>query len=61
MTRGNSDIGREYDAVFDTYGAFVDDGVLQVRVDSMFAVRDVQAAHERFRRGGLNGKVTLLF
>ncbi|WP_112266292.1 NADP-dependent oxidoreductase [Lentzea terrae] len=108
LTRENQDIGREYDAVFDTYGAFVvdsvrnggryasiasqagpvperagvrttnievredgeglrelvklvDDGVLQVRVDSTFAVRDVQAAHERFRRGGLNGKVTLLF
>lgn len=39
----------------------VDDGVLGLRVDSTFAVRDVRAAHERFRLGGLNGKVTLLF
>ncbi|MEV6237811.1 NADP-dependent oxidoreductase [Lentzea sp. NPDC051838] len=108
LTRENREIGRDYDAVFDTYGAFVvdlvadggryasiasqagpvpkqagvrttnievredgaglrelvklvDDGVLTLRVDSTFPVRDVRAAHERFWQGGLNGKVTLLF
>ncbi|MFS8103502.1 zinc-binding dehydrogenase [Lentzea alba] len=108
LTREEPEIDGEYDAVFDTYGAFVvdavveggryasiasqagpvpvrdgvrttnievredgvalrelvrlvDDGVLQLRIDSTFAVRDVRAAHERFRRGGLGGKVTLVF
>ncbi|WP_211337577.1 zinc-binding dehydrogenase [Lentzea atacamensis] len=97
-----------YDAVFDTYGAFVlgavveggryasiasqagvvpevdgvrtaniqvredgaglgelvrlvDDGVVGLRVDSTFAIRDVRAAHDRFGQRGLSGKVAMVF
>ncbi|WP_372444728.1 NADP-dependent oxidoreductase [Crossiella equi] len=41
--------------------ALVDDGLLRTRVDSVYGVQDVRAAHERFRRGRLDGKVVLAF
>jgi NADPH:quinone reductase-like Zn-dependent oxidoreductase len=102
--------GRDYDAVFDTFGAFVtdavadggryasiatqagpvpdlsarevrttvnqvradgaglreltkyvDQGSVTLRVDSTFGIHEVRAAHERFGRGGLSGKVTVAF
>ncbi|MGO1056576.1 NADP-dependent oxidoreductase [Crossiella sp. CA198] len=39
----------------------VDAGAVTLRVAAGFAVRDVQAAHERFGVGGGNGKITLSF
>ncbi|GAA2323986.1 NADP-dependent oxidoreductase [Streptomyces cuspidosporus] len=101
---------RRYDAVFDTYGAFVteavadggryasiatqagpvpdlssrgvrttvnqvredgaglseltelvDSGSLRLRVHATFGVHEIKAAHERFRQGGLTGKVVVAF
>ncbi|WP_059010714.1 NADP-dependent oxidoreductase [Streptomyces specialis] len=102
--------GRGYDAVFDTFGAFVteavadggryasiatqagpvpdlsargvrgtvhqvredgaglreltglvDRGSLRPRVHATFGLHEIRAAHERFRRGGLAGKITVTF
>ncbi|NYI04416.1 NADP-dependent oxidoreductase [Allostreptomyces psammosilenae] len=39
----------------------VDDGAVRPRVDSTFALRDIRAAHRRFGRGGLDGKVAVVF
>ncbi|MGW9209455.1 zinc-binding dehydrogenase [Embleya sp. NPDC055664] len=40
----------------------VDSGSLRVRVhSSCFGLQEVRAAHERFLRGGLEGKVTVVF
>lgn len=41
--------------------ALADRGLLRPRVDSVFALDDVRAAHERFARGGLAGKVAVTF
>lgn len=39
----------------------VDRGSLELRVHATFGVHEIQAAHERFRRGDLAGKVTVTF
>ncbi|MGW1843765.1 NADP-dependent oxidoreductase [Streptomyces sp. NPDC001966] len=40
----------------------VDSGSLRVRVhSSLFGLQEIRAAHERFLRGGLEGKVTVAF
>lgn len=39
----------------------VDNGSLRLRVDSVFGLQDIQAAHARFRQGSLTGKITILF
>ncbi|MGC0415959.1 NADP-dependent oxidoreductase [Embleya sp. AB8] len=39
----------------------VDGGYLRPRVHSTFGLHEVQAAHERFRQGGLAGKITVTF
>ncbi|WP_157254587.1 NADP-dependent oxidoreductase [Nonomuraea typhae] len=41
--------------------AAVDGGRLKIRVDAQYAVQNVKAAHEHFRRGSLNGKIALIF
>lgn len=39
----------------------VDRGSLQLRVHSTFGLHEIQAAHERYLRGGLAGKITVTF
>ncbi|GLW06856.1 NADPH:quinone reductase [Microtetraspora sp. NBRC 13810] len=41
--------------------ALVDRGALRPRVDSTFGLHEIRAAHERFARGALNGKVVVIF
>jgi len=41
--------------------AAVDGGRLKVRVEAQYAVQNIKAAHEHFRRGSLNGKIALIF
>ncbi len=52
---------REDGAGLNELTRLVDQGVLRPRVHSTFGVHEIQAAHERFRRGGLAGKITLAF
>ncbi|MFC5181147.1 NADP-dependent oxidoreductase [Actinomadura harenae] len=52
---------REDGPGLDELTELVDHGRLRLRVDSAFGVHDVRAAHERFRAGGLHGKVALTF
>ncbi|MFF0264672.1 NADP-dependent oxidoreductase [Kribbella sp. NPDC004536] len=40
---------------------YVDQGLLTLRVDSTFAIHNIQAAHNHFTTAHLNGKVTLTF
>ena len=39
----------------------VDAGAVRLRIDSAFPLSGVRIAHERFAKGGLNGKVVLMF
>ncbi|MGI5269158.1 NADP-dependent oxidoreductase [Nonomuraea sp. CA-218870] len=41
--------------------AAVDGGRLKIRVEAQYALQDIKAAHEHFRRGSLNGKIVLIF
>ncbi|GLZ77407.1 NADPH:quinone reductase [Actinorhabdospora filicis] len=52
---------REDGAGLRELAALADRGLLRPRVDSVFALGDVRAAHERFARGGLRGKVAVAF
>jgi NADPH:quinone reductase-like Zn-dependent oxidoreductase len=40
---------------------YVDQGAVSLRVDSTFGIHDIQAAHQRFGQGRLNGKITVTF
>lgn len=40
-------------------GRLLEDGVVRVAIDSTFALKDAQAAHERAARGHLRGKIVL--
>ncbi|WP_090049277.1 NADP-dependent oxidoreductase [Lentzea fradiae] len=40
-------------------GRLLEDGTLRVGIDSTFALKDAQAAHERAARGHLRGKIVL--
>ncbi|GAA3673525.1 NADP-dependent oxidoreductase [Nonomuraea antimicrobica] len=52
---------REHGAGLAELAGIVDAGHVKVRVDSEYSLREVRAAHERFRRGQLTGKVALVF
>ncbi|MFP3986191.1 NADP-dependent oxidoreductase [Streptomyces sp. E11-3] len=39
----------------------VDDGALQLRVHSSFSLQEIHAGHTRFLRGGLTGKIVVVF
>ncbi|MER7986269.1 NADP-dependent oxidoreductase [Streptomyces noursei] len=39
----------------------VDDGALRLRVHAAFGVQEIRAAHRRFLRGGLSGKIAVTF
>ncbi|MFE7190976.1 NADP-dependent oxidoreductase [Kitasatospora sp. NPDC057541] len=52
---------REDGAALAELVALVDRGALRPRVHEVFGLGEVREAHERFRRGGLNGKLALVF
>ncbi|MFE2106045.1 NADP-dependent oxidoreductase [Kitasatospora sp. NPDC059463] len=52
---------REDGAALGELARLVDAGALRPRVHAVFALEEVRRAHERFRRGGLNGKLALVF
>ncbi|WP_242907624.1 NADP-dependent oxidoreductase [Actinomadura terrae] len=52
---------REDGAGLRELAGLVDEGVLRPRVHSTFGLHEIGTAHERFRRGGLAGKITLAF
>ncbi|WP_380281131.1 zinc-binding dehydrogenase [Kitasatospora purpeofusca] len=52
---------REDGAALAGPAALVDRGALRLRVHAAFGPDGVRAAHERFRRGGLSGKLALVF
>ncbi|USX52727.1 NADP-dependent oxidoreductase [Lentzea sp. HUAS12] len=50
---------RSNGAQLEEIGRLLGDGTLRVAVDSTFALKDAQAAHERAARGHLRGKIVL--
>ncbi|MFE6865651.1 NADP-dependent oxidoreductase [Kitasatospora sp. NPDC057692] len=52
---------REDGAALGELAALVDRGALRLRVHAAFGLDGVREAHERFRRGGLSGKLALVF
>ncbi|WP_214411992.1 NADP-dependent oxidoreductase [Sphaerisporangium fuscum] len=52
---------REDGAALNELTELVDRGSLRPRVHSTFGLHEIQAAHERFRQGGLTGKITVTF
>ncbi|GAA4615296.1 NADP-dependent oxidoreductase [Actinoallomurus liliacearum] len=52
---------REDGAGLNELTKLVDRGSLRLRVHSTFGLHEIQAAHERFRQGGLAGKITVTF
>lgn len=52
---------REDGAGLNELTKLVDSGSLRLRVHSTFGLSEIQAAHERFLRGSLAGKITVIF
>jgi NADPH:quinone reductase-like Zn-dependent oxidoreductase len=52
---------REDGAGLGELSRLVDAGVLRLRVHATYSVSDIRAAHERFRQGGLAGKIAVVF
>ncbi|MEU9853547.1 NADP-dependent oxidoreductase [Streptomyces sp. NPDC047974] len=52
---------REDGAGLNELAKLVDDGALRLRTDSSFGLHEIRAAHSRFLRGGLTGKITVVF
>jgi NADPH:quinone reductase-like Zn-dependent oxidoreductase len=52
---------REDGAGLNELTKLVDGGFLHLRVHAGFGLQDIQAAHARFRKGALAGKITVVF
>lgn len=52
---------REDGAGLGELARLVDDGALRLRVHAAYGLQDIRAAHERFREGGLTGKIVVTF
>ncbi|MFE6779275.1 NADP-dependent oxidoreductase [Streptomyces sp. NPDC057702] len=52
---------REDGAGLDAVAALVDQGALRLRVHATYAFHEIRAAHARFHRGGLTGKIAVAF
>ncbi|MFF2747699.1 zinc-binding dehydrogenase [Kitasatospora sp. NPDC058048] len=52
---------REDGAGLGELARLVDDGALRLRVHATYGLQEVRAAHERFREGGLAGKIVVTF
>ncbi|MFE4517046.1 NADP-dependent oxidoreductase [Kitasatospora sp. NPDC056783] len=52
---------REDGAGLAELAALVDAGALRLRVHASYGLQDVRAAHDRFRAGGLTGKIVVTF
>jgi NADPH:quinone reductase-like Zn-dependent oxidoreductase len=58
-TRSDEEKGRIRDAVLHGMWPLIEQGRIKPIIDSRFPLTEAQAAHERMRAGGHNGKILL--